>query len=736
MQIGSLKNSIAELSLVKDSGDMLNTLESNLASVVQTKKDLEFMKDIWSGDAAIRYQQRVKKWLGDQASRVSNAKRIAKDNGNPVPAEILELEQFTKKFANKNSLRAIDVAGEARRSQFTTEMNFQMHGTADVQDIRDNPFMPVDAESHGSPKHKNKDWMYDINKHTNSRDLDAFIKGTDTGINRSFGYSINSIKRAPGFEGIYVKREGMEGLRQFLFRNAMDTQKTGSSTLKSFVRGYDHTNAWIKRIGLYKPTVMMLNDTVQGFFAKNPFMKGSLTAIQDARRLAFSDKKPGSEDAMVYHEFDKNNLFNKSVGFPEMLDDANKTATEFLFADDKMGLKKYYKAIYVKTGMKAEAAEAKANGEYAKTKWIQTKGAVAGAGVPLRWLQESTWKIDEMLRMTVAMPLQKKFYNNYIKSMPEAEAKQKSYRAASDYVNAYMIEYSRIPSSTRKGLNRLLAYPTYRLGTMAMYKKQMVDFTKGIRRSFGANPDNKFMVATVDPKASKKDRILARYQQAAFEVGPAVRSISGKVALKMLAVGMFGGGYEDPFQAMTSYRIRRKEGKDDFWNQEIGVLSFGTPLFDLEKYISRPLWLSVKYNVAAWPRLWWAMGQNQHPITGEELWAADIKDEPKKAAAQLASSLFYWYTPFAQDWQNMGEDTVALNHKLLNLSGIGFYYNLDNPKEVLLDYRKAVNENASFESRQKAKKKFDKRMRFLRHQWFGAKKDKETLFNIQTGFER
>jgi len=483
-----------------------------------------------------------------------------------------------------------------------------------------------------------------------------------------------------GWEGLYFDRVVAKNFKQFLWRDDMSQQFTSYDFINKSMGAAQRVNSFFKVITLCKPTIMMANNAIQMSIGM-PWAWGATKGAKNFQYAyrAFRDKhstRAASEQAEFYWLMNKNNLFNHAVGVQSIMHDATRTWLKVMGENDFIGFKHYIAEVFRKKNpnLTPDGALGKA------VDFIGQQMSVIGRGY--KGYQELAWSIDEIMRMTMA----KTMYDRLIRVHPKEHA---AFLAA-EWTNKHMVYYSQIPSFTRQIMNFFLMYPTYRVGTAEMYKEVFKNFAKGIHRAAGGTPKQQYIVSD-----NKWDQVL-------FEIGPFLRAIALRGAVKMLAMGVMGYGFENSWDAFTNYRAHKLV--NTMYGEQYRYLSFSTPLFELEKYITRPLALTLKNNISAIPKLIWMLKTNTNPLNGKPLWTSPDK---RKASQQLALELFRLHFPFGSDYSNFAQEDKSFLVKLFNFSGLGFAYDIENPKKLISDFYKAMSKTQTVGELRAAQRTFN-----------------------------
>jgi len=184
---------------------------------------------------------------------------------------------------------------------------------------------------------------------------------------------------------------------------------------------------------------------------------------------------------------------------------------------------------------------------------------------------------------------------------------------------------------------------------------------------------------------------------------------------------MFGYTWDGAWDMITNYRAKRfVEGDRDF-NDTMQFISLSTPLFELNKYMRRPLTLTLRYNMARVPMLGWSLLWNRNGITGQRIFTEPFADDVKGNIARLGLDFATTYMPFGSDIMNIRGEDIGFFQNMLNFSGLAFYYEGDNPQSLLRDYREAINKAGSDAERRQALQRLRKGLDRASNQLFERK---------------
>lgn len=572
-----------------------------------------------------------------------------------------EINEVMKIMADKNSPRYIGLGKEAFeinerlgvmkiiRDKFTGKLRDQIAEKI----LGSESFIPANFDSYKAD--------------FGSKGTDAIMAGVKDQVDDMRSANLSN------YEGLYFNRVLWKGMRNLVFRNDGLNKEYKYSFHEKNVKMYDKVNRFLKLIRFYKPTIIMMNDMVQSGMASASSVRNLPWAFgtyfnRNEKVEGPDGKMILSERAKFYQDMEEMNLFNKAVSMEPMMSEGAKGVAAVMGKPgvlgkvrDDIGLRK---TIYGKVA------------EGVKGAWRMQQGV--------------TWGLDEVIRLSTAKTMYDKFKNVY-------DPERAKFMAA-EWTNQFLVKYSRIPSSTRRILNRVGFVLTYRLQTLRMYKEMMKSFGRGAKRLVTGGKDPEMFKVSDDP-----------VKQAMFEMAPLLRTLVMKGSVKGMLAYLLGFGFNNFFDAVTGYRMKRRKPGEGILDTELEFLSLGTPLFDIEKHItrlSRAPYVWMKYNLAAFPGLILSLVQNEDIVTGEKMVKADWAREPRKATAQLGMRMFTTYFPWAGEINRMSADNVGLAEGLISNFGLGYYYKYKNPAALLEEFRDAVDKTKSLSEHKRALKDF------------------------------
>jgi hypothetical protein len=513
-------------------------------------------------------------------------------------------------------------------------------------------------------------------KDRGSKGMDSIFSGVRTQVENMKSANLTN------YDGLYFNRVLWKGLRSLVFRNDGLSKEYKYDFHRQIMRFFDGFNRFLKQIRFYKPTIIMMNDLMQGALANPAYIRFLPWAFKAAQNE--NERNPDgslTERAQFAQDMRRiGRLDNKSVSFDPLMTNSAKAVATLLGRPGMLG------EMARRIGLEP-------------TIWRKMAKTVQTAW---RAQQEVTWGIDWIIRLAAARSMYDKFKAVY-------DPERAKFMAA-EWANQFLVKYSRIPASTRQILNRVGFVLTYRIQTLRMYKEMMKMAGQGFRRLIGRGKEPTMY------KVSDKEA-----KQAWFEIQPLLRALVLKGTMKALLWSLFGWGYNSVLDAITGYRAKRKKGKGIF-DTEMEFLSLGTPLFAIEKHITRisraPI-IFLKYNMAAFPGLVYSLATNSNLITGERMVDAEWTKEPRKATAQLGMQMLRTYFPWAGEVYNFKANDIGLVEGIINNFGLGFYYKYQSPRALLEQFRKATDKTKTFKEHKRELAKFH----------FALRRAYKTLFN-------
>jgi len=242
----------------------------------------------------------------------------------------------------------------------------------------------------------------------------------------------------------------------------------------------------------------------------------------------------------------------------------------------------------------------------------------------------------------------------------------------------------------------LFLVPTYRIQTWRMYKEIIKSAGRGVSRILGIKDENPVFKISDNP-----------IRQGIFETAPLIRALALRTGIKLLFAQLFGFGFENIWDLLYGYRLKKYKEGGDFFNSSIGFLSLGTPLFEFEKVVpvlgQRPLNVILRYNAAGLPGIFYSIFTNKHLITGKRIITSD---NLFKATGQFGMYLINTYLPFAPEFQNYSDEDLSLMEKIITTTRLGYFYSYKSPKTLLEDFRKSIDKTTTIKERLSAIRRF------------------------------
>lgn len=512
----------------------------------------------------------------------------------------------------------------------------------------------------------------------------------------------------PLYDGLYINRPSSRLFKQYVFRDDWGDKQTHHEFVEKSAKLWDGANHFLKTISLWNPTIMMSNNCIQAAIAE-PLHKLA-TANHNFARKAFLERdlhNAGKSDLMTTdlppgynvtpHEFywmmNKNDLFSHGVSFGDVVSDSTRLWVEMMGKDDLFGFNATLREIHKKMdpGAPDEAINERV--------WRYIRNTWNKASLGYQKYQEVAWTSDELVRLQVAKTQYDRFARATKPDGTPVHDKGQAAFAAAEYTNLMMVQYSNVPSSTRRQLGRFFMFPTFRIGTAKMYGAMFKDFGKGAARLFGKNSDNIYTVSS------------DKFEQAFFEMGPLLRTFGLKAAIKSIAGVFFGYTYVNTWDMLTGYRLRKVKDENDPFDRTMTYLSLGTPIFELEKYITRDVKTTILFNSAGVPRILHSIMMNQNAITGQPIVTAGAIGDSRKVSSQIAMYALNNYMPFGSGYAGWADADITFAQKLFNASGFGFYYSADSPNKIIEDFNAALDKSKTVKDREIATKEFNQNMK-------------------------
>ena len=486
------------------------------------------------------------------------------------------------------------------------------------------------------------------------------------GLGKSYRWEAGNIN---GWEGLYFSKDVWKAMKNLILRDDYLKYDSDYEWYNSVRRGYDKTNRLMKIIRFYKPTIIMLNDMVQMMFANPSAVKNIKWAFKETMNDIRNDERDP-----VFRLAQRYNVFNITAGTPSIINNAQKAIY------DLMG----HKSIY---------------GRYMQ-KIKEQPSFLRKAVMVAKLYQSSTWVGDQILRAALFKAEFDKATLGRKMTQPELND---AAMIAAEKTNMFMVQYTRMPMSSRQYLNRLGFVMTYRIQTLRMYKEMFRMAGKGIKVLFGSEQDPDYIFNSTR---------ATRGGQASELISPLIRKLVMTAGLKVALFSFLGFGYNSIWDAIKSYRGKRLN-EDHPLGDTIEFFSMGTPLFELEKLLSRPTMLTLKYNIAAFPGLILGLMTNTNPVTGQPIWDTkgySIKESvvkmPHRVAAGIGMTLLKTYLPIGPELVTLNQDNYSLAQKILNFTGVGYYYNYKNPKQLVEEFKAAYDVSKSQGERDRAYRQF------------------------------
>jgi len=529
-------------------------------------------------------------------------------------------------------------------------------------------YMPVNAKVHNRDSHSDK---FSAGR--------AYIYG------KPLRWKPNRITspNLPGYEGLYLHRALHKGLQQFVFRYDYEDKAGSLAALKKGQEVYDGLNRTMKTLSFWKPTIVGANDLAQGLLATGP---GFILEIPNAWRIWHSRNDVGSSvEKKAYQSYRERNLFHHTLGFNGLVTDAVRDYSRMV-GDGMAG-------TIARSLFAGDNTVARGKVRKVLRKMMQS----------FHQYQNITWSIDEIMRISVAERFRKRFYPIQLKRAkerrvqnPEAAALDESLWLATERTNMFMADYSRVPDHMRRAMNRFMFVPTFKIAQTRMYKNMIKEFGQGVQSLFRGIPENQ--------RGAVSDQ---KIEQAMFMMAPLIRKVIFSAAIKGIVYGVMGYNFQDKLDMIKGYRARRIEDPDDPMSSMIRTLSLSTPMFEMEKFFGRlGTGLNLRYNMAALPGLMFSIATNKDRITGQRIWGYD--DDVRTRSGKLGLHILRSFFPIGSDISNLPRDDLETMARVVNLSGLGYFYQTDSPNKLLELFYDSINKSNTLGERRNALMEFNR----------------------------
>ncbi len=524
--------------------------------------------------------------------------------------------------------------------------------------------------------------------------------------------------RAPslyGFEGLYVHKSVMQAMDQFLFRSDLIEKTSPFEAVNVVHRVYRKIGSTLKNIRHVKPLILGQNDVQQAFKAA-PFWIKNVWVATKAYLNRYDKESP---EALLYRRYNGiGDLFNSSVSMPSLVSTMERSYFEMMGDRNPVSrlLSSYKRALSTTeatTGVLPESIEK-------MFKWTGTTVKYAFKGQ-----QELAWGIDSVLRIAVAKTMEDRYLAalnpKYRDAMgnPTAAGRDLATRKACWWTNTFMVQYARMPHRTRKALNMIFMYPTYRLGNMRADFESLRMFLRSIQGNRVLDPLLRYANLRETGQADSRYNMYDdQLREAIFEAGPFLRSLAMKYTGKALMQMIFGYGSEDIWDFLIGYRLKKLEDEDNPLDRNLKFLSMSGPVFEWDKIIKRPLAVTLRYNLAAVPAFFVSWMTNRNIITLKRVSTVNWKEKPHVWLGQKMLDALQVYFPFAGDYPRMNDPDLNLVEKIITFSGLGYFYSSKSPRTLLNQFRESIDKANTPKEREKAVRQFRRSLNILHERLF------------------
>jgi len=608
--------------------------------------------------------------------------------------DIMEIEGLEEvKGKNKGIL-------ESRLKTKREEVRAGIRAARHLQGAATEKFMPLNAANH------NRDAADKDKSHGRSYIYNPAFTPT---VIKEDGLKSPSI---PGFEGLYVDRALMKEMNTLMFKNDPSDLNDRHEFTKGFLKNFDKANHVFKGMTFWKFTIMAANDLGQSGIGHN------VVSAKFGRDVIFAIRaKTGSKSApntsikefnantpeQFYWLVNRENLFHKSSGVRPLMTDSLKMMASLAGNEWKAIVKQMF------------------GGDEMAAKSAITKG-ITGAFRGFRYFQEAAWWVDESFRLASSKQWYDRFFRFHagkenvskksiklyktgnkenIAKIPREElgriknAQDIAIKLAVEKTNNNLANYSELPYQSKIFLNRLFFVPNYRIQEAKIYGRLVGDFKRGLDVvKNGIDKTDKFQ--TSEGVVGEAIRLM----------GPMIRKVMLSSIIKYSMFSLFGFGTDGVWDTLTGYRLSKVVNQDDPLNSYIRYLSLSTPVFTMEKYLTRNWKLFLRYNQSALIGLGTSLLFNKDRIRGSKIF--NLSDNAITATAKMGLYTLQNFFPMGFEIADLSKSDLSVMEKVINVSGLGYVYKTDSPNEILKDFYTIVNKSNTIGERKRALNNFQR----------------------------
>jgi len=501
------------------------------------------------------------------------------------------------------------------------------------------------------------------------------------------------------FDGVYFDTFMHNVFSNLVFKNDYLRNSYGDDIFHKVLKQYDNLNKIGKQIMLYKPTIIFANDLVQQYLADPKavvYMPYGFKAVRHASTRVNAKKYYDLRDALKETERKYGVKSAQRLKAQEKLEQFLKEnpghfyniAQDHNLLNDDMSIGDVYSKIHEislemvgRNNFIGAVAE-----ELTGDRQLFIKQALSAIKMGARGYKNMAWYLDKVTRVATM----KSMFDRFIKIHDFDTA---TYLSAK-WANQFHAEYERMPIATRRGLNRLFFVPNFKFQTAHLYAQMIKRFGQGAMRLatgriIGEQP---FIVSE------------NRYRQALFEMSPLLRKVATVAGLKILLSQVFGYQWDDIWDFIRGYRLKKRRGGDPY-TSDIEYVSFATPLFEYERILSRPISLTARYFASPMLGFAWTLATGRNRITGKPMMTTDPRSNPIKAKWEVGLGILQQYFPWGSEFTSWRAGDINSAKYVFNLFGLGYFYNTQSPEKLMKDYLDATDRTLTIGERIKRQRK-------------------------------
>ena len=491
-----------------------------------------------------------------------------------------------------------------------------------------------------------------------------------------------------GWDGIFVDKTIFVSFKNWILKDDFLKYDSSYEFKNMFWKKYDQINRVARTLGWWNALIVGMNDLQQSLMLAPGSLKNTAWSMNRVHKLlSFEDKVTKFEDiadakldtdSLYVRSLERNDLFNSSTGRSGYIDGFAKEAIKMAESTGEIGA--IIKRLKSLKGVAATTKELW--GEY----------------------QQLTWILDRVMRLSAGKYQMDRWFaaeNTDAKNATPEQWNLAGYYAAR-LTNQFLGEYRRMPMFTKQLLNRFGLVPGFRWLMMRMHGKNIRNAIMGSYKLAGQTHFGGHKIDDYEFAPLKKGRVSGSIELAM----PAIRWALSIAVIKMFASALLGFDDNTKKDLLLGYRMRKKTHPDDPFMSETQFLSLSGPVFEWQKHISRPLLVTLHYQMARLPQIAMMFASGRHPRTRQNLYKKPWTEAPKENAARLGAAIFESYIPFGSLVLNMADEDRTAFGNIISYSGIGYYYKYKSPKDLYEKFRLATDTALPYDERLKLSKDF------------------------------